>query len=199
MTPYVVSFFLFLGGHMDYINHLEFYISRDELKKIRECDDIYLKSAVLVRILFKDKKDKAGEPYIGHLYRVSNKMTTVKGMVSGLLHDVVEDIADVDFEDLLDIGISEDIVDALRLVTKEPSEIRLTKVQKLIRYNREINNIIASGNDLALELKIADMGDNYNPERLEKVSPEKLAWFNMKYADNLKKLEEEREKRMIKC
>jgi len=199
MTPYEVSFFLFLGGCMDYINHLEFYISSSELNKIRKCDDIYLKSAVLVRILFKDKKDKAGEPYIGHLFRVSSKMTTVKGMVAGLLHDVVEDIENIEFDDLLDIGIPEDVVDALRLVTKEPSMRRLTKVEKLIRYNREIDNIISSGNNLALELKIADMDDNFSRERLEKVSPEELAWFNMKYADNLKKLENEKEKRKIKC
>ena len=42
---------------MDYMNHLEFYMSRNTLNKIKKCDDIYLKSAILVRILFKDKKN----------------------------------------------------------------------------------------------------------------------------------------------
>lgn len=182
---------------MDSINHLGFYMSKETLNKIKKCDDIYLKSATLVRILFRDRKDKAGEPYLGHLLRVSNKMTTLDGMVAGLLHDVVEDISDVEFDDLLDIGIPDNIVEALKLVTKEPTSKKLTQEEKLYRYNKEIDKIIASGNDLALELKISDMSDNFNPARLEKLPLEKLIWFNEKYAKNLVKLKEEKRKR--KC
>lgn len=181
------------------MNNLLRYISYDDYLKIKECDDIYLKSAVLVRILFKDKKDKGGNSYLGHLFRVSSNMTTVDGMVAGLLHDVVEDIDDIIFDDLLDIGISSNIVDALKLVTKESTKEKLNKEEKLIRYNKEIDNIIASGNDLALELKIADMSDNYNPNRIEGLSVEQLEWFSMKYAKNLEKLKIEKEKRKIKC
>ena len=184
---------------MDYINHLEFYMSRETLNKIKKCDDLYLKSAMLVRILFKNKKDKVGKPYIGHLLRVSNKMTTLDGMIAGLLHDVVEDIPDIYFDDLLDFGIPDHIIDALRLVTKEPTTKKLTKEEKLIRYNQEIDNIIASGNDLALELKISDMSDNFNPDRLNELPIEQIEWFNQKYEKNLVKLKNEREKRKIKC
>lgn len=184
---------------MDYINHLEFYMSRETLNKIKKCDDLYLKSAMLVRILFKNKKDKVGKPYIGHLLRVSNKMTTLDGMIAGLLHDVVEDIPDIYFDDLLDFGIPDNIVDVLRLVTKEPTTKKLTKEEKLIRYNREIDNIIASGNDLALELKISDMSDNFDPNRLNELPIEQIEWFNQKYEKNLVKLKNEREKRKIKC
>lgn len=180
---------------MDYVNHLELYMSRETLDKIRQCDDIYLKSAVLVRMLFRDKKDKAGEAYIGHLIRVSNKMTTIEGKVAGLLHDVVEDIPDVEFDDLLDIGIPNDIIEALRLVTKEPTSKKLTQEEKLRRYNEEIDKIIASGNNLALELKTADMSDNFNPDRMAKLQLEKLIWFNEKYGKNLVKLRKEKRKR----
>lgn len=182
-----------------FINHLELYINKDDLDKIRKCDDLYLKSAVLVRILFRDKKDKAGEAYLGHLLRVSNRMTTLDGKVAGLLHDVVEDIPDVDFEDLLDIGIPEHIIEVLRLVSKEPTTKELPKSEKLVCYNEQIDKIIASGNDLALELKIADMSDNFCEDRLNKLSVEALIWFNEKYAKNLVKLKKEREMRMIKC
>lgn len=180
---------------MDSINHLGFYMSKETLNKIKKCDDIYLKSATLVRILFRDRKDKAGKPYLGHLLRVSNKMTTLDGMVAGLLHDVVEDIPDVEFDDLLDIGIPNDIIEALRLVTKEPTSKKLTQEEKLRRYNGEIDKIIASGNNLALELKTADMSDNFNPDRMAKLSLEKLIWFNEKYDKNLVKLRKEKRKR----
>lgn len=198
----MVPFFLFLGGYYmekTFMNYLELYIDRDDLNKIRQCDDIYLKSAVLVSILFKDRKDKSGKPYLGHLLRVSNRMTSLDGMVAGLLHDVVEDIPNIEFEDLLDIGIPENIVDSLRLITKEPTTRKLTQEEKLRKYNQEIDKIIASGDDLALELKIADMSDNYDPDRLKDLPIDKLIWFNKKYAKNLERLKMEKEKRKIKC
>lgn len=181
------------------MNHLELYIDKDDLNKIKNCDDLYLKSAVLVWILFKDKKDKSGKPYLGHLYRVSNRMTTLDGMVAGLLHDVVEDIKDVTFDDLVEIGIPIHIIEVLKLVTKKTSGRVLTKQEKLTYYNQEIDAIIASHNDLALELKIADMSDNYNLDRKEGLTLEQLEWFNLKYAKNLEKLKLEQEKRKVKC
>ena len=180
-------------------NNLELYIDKDDLDKIRKCDDLYLKSAILVRILFKDKIDKSKDPYLHHLFRVSNRMTTLDGMVAGLLHDLVEDIYNIEFKDLLDIGIPDHIVETLKLVTKEPTIEKLDKIEKLERYNKEIDKIINSGNDLALELKIADVSDNSSSKRLDKVTIEDCIWFKIKYSDNLKKLKEEKEKRMIKC
>lgn len=168
------------------MNNLELYLGKETLEKIRECDDLYLKSAILVRILFKDKTDKSGNPYIRHLLRVANKMTTLEGEVLGLLHDTVEDIEFVTFDDLLDIGIPEVIVDALRLVTKDKVTDKLTKEEKLISYGEEIDRIIESGNALAIELKYSDMTDNYNPERLLLCDEEKRKWFTKKYSPNLK-------------
>jgi len=184
---------------MDLINHLEFYMSRETLNTLKKCEDLYLKSAMLVRILFKDKKDKAGNSYIYHLFRVSSKMSTVDGMIAGLLHDLVEDIPDIGFDDLVDFGIPNNIIEALKLVTKDSIEAKLTKEEKLKHYNEEIDRIIDSGNDLALELKIADMSDNYNPDRLSQLESKQIEWFNVKYAKNLEKLKEEKEKRKVKC
>lgn len=181
------------------MNHLELYFDKEDLEKIKKCDDIYLKSAVLVRTLFNDKVDKAGNPYIGHLLRVSDTMTTLDGKVAGLLHDVVEDIPNIEFEDLLDIGIPEYIIDVLKLVTKTPTTKKLTKQEKIEYYNQEIDRIIDSKNDLALELKLADMSDNFNPERLQQLPLDQQLWFNDKYGKNYIKLNQEKEKRKIKC
>ena len=34
------------------MNHLELYVGHNGLEKIKGCDDVYLKSVVLVRMLF---------------------------------------------------------------------------------------------------------------------------------------------------
>ena len=170
------------------MNNLERYFEKEDLEKVRRCNDLYLKAFTLVEVLFKDKIDKGGEPYIGHLKRVSDKMSTSEGKVAALLHDTVEDIDGVTFDDLRDINIPEEIIQILILVTKEESEKPLTKEENLIRYGREIDRIIKSGNKTAVELKISDMTDNYNPERLKLCSKEQREWLELKYGSQLEKL-----------
>ena len=68
-----------------------------------------------------------------------------------------------------------------------------------LALNDQIDNIINSGDDLALELKIADISDNYNAKRLSYLPLEKLIWFNSKYCKNIVKLKDERGKRKKKC
>lgn len=174
------------------MNGLLKYFTSEELEALKQLD-LYSRSKVLIERLFKDKKDKAGRPYINHLLRVSKRMNTVDGKVAGLLHDVVEDIDGVTFEDLILFGVSEHIIETLKLVTKEKTNGNLTKEEKLQKYNREIDRIIESKNLLALELKIADMSDNYDPDRLKELDEEKRKWFNLKYGENIKRLRKVRE------
>ena len=170
------------------MNHLELYMEKSRLQKIRECSDIYLKSMVLVQILFQDKKDAGGQPYLGHLMRVSSGMSTPDGKVVGLLHDLVEDIPYITFDDLLDIKIPEHIVEVLKIVTKEKTDKKLTDEERLIRYGEEIDKIIDSGNDLAIELKTVDITDNYDKDRLALCSSELQDWYQKKYPPQMKKL-----------
>ena len=121
-------------------------------------------------------------------------MTTTDGKIAALLHDVVEDIEGVTFEDLIEFGIPEHIIEVLKLVTKEKPDEILTPKQKLQKYNDEIERIIASKNLLALELKLADMSDNYNPSRLKELDTEKQKWFEEKYGQNIKRLRKEKDK-----
>lgn len=169
------------------------YFTKEELEQSKEWD-LYSKSLLLVLRVFFFKKDKAGKPYINHLLRVSDRMTTIDGKVAGLLHDVVEDIEGVTFEDLIEFGIPIHIIETLKLVTKEKTDRILTPKQKLQKYNEEIDKIIASKNSLALELKLADMSDNYNEDRLKQLDEEKQKWFNEKYGENIKRLRKERMK-----
>lgn len=180
-------------------NHLLNYFDRESLEKLKQCDDSYLRAAVIVRKLFKDKKDKSGDIYINHLISVSDGQNEDDNIVrvAGLLHDTVED-TDVTCMDLLEVGFSKEVVETVFLVTKTNVDYSvLTKAEKLKLYEEEIDSIISSGNNHALKLKINDMTNNYNPERLSKLPEDKQEWFREKYGKQLVKLKNEKERRKI--
>ena len=59
---------------MDRTNHLLNYFSIENFSRLKKLDNLYLKAELIIIELFKNKVDKAGKPYIGHLYRVSDKL-----------------------------------------------------------------------------------------------------------------------------
>ena len=61
--------------------------------------------------------DKAGKDYIGHPLRVMEMGKTENEKIVGVLHDVIED-TDWTFEKLAAEGFSQEIISALRCVTK---------------------------------------------------------------------------------
>lgn len=143
-------------------------------------DDDYDRAYRLVSYLFKDKKDKAGEPYLGHLIRVSDRLSKGDAKVAALLHDVVEDIDDISFEDLKDLGFSGSIVDIVKIVTKDKS--------KGISYHDWIGEIIATGNVDAIKVKYSDMMDNFSLDRLNKLDEETKRHLISKYKDEVERL-----------
>ena len=164
-------------------NKLLRYFSKEDLEKISEMDDQYLKASVIVRRVFANILDKAGNPYIDHLYTVSQSDDYISS-VAGLLHDIIED-TNITALDLLEVGIDRDIVETVFIVTKPKREkTNMTEEERLEAYNKEIDDIIKSGNIHALRLKVRDMKDNSNPERLKLLSSEKQEWFNKKYGNN---------------
>lgn len=158
-------------------------IEKEELERIQQIEDNYKRAYELVKILFKEKKDKEGEPYIGHLERVSQKLKKENTRIAGLLHDVVEDIEGFTLDDLRDLHFNEEIIELVRIVTKESSN-----GQKKT-YHERITSILNTHNIEAIKLKYADMLDNIDEERLSKLDEETRNRLFEKYSKEIIRLE----------
>ena len=95
------------------------------------------------------QKDLDGNPVILHPMAVAVAGRNREEQIAGLLHDVVED-TDFTFDDLLERGVDETIVNALRLLTHT----------KDMTYEEYVNRIATSGNDIALHVKYNDLCHN---------------------------------------
>ncbi len=100
------------------------------------------------------------EPYISHPEAVAQLLQGDLSKITGYLHDVVED-TDVSFEDLRKIGVPEQVIEALRLLSHPP---KLTESEYLI----SIKAIADSGNQLAIDVKYADLSHNTDLSRIPK-------------------------------
>ncbi len=96
--------------------------------------------------------DLDGNPVILHPLAVGLAGKTPDQQCAGFLHDVVED-TDYTFDNLLDAGVPDHIVDALRLLTHDENE----------DYTDYVTRIARSGNSLAIAVKLNDL--NHNLER----------------------------------
>jgi len=107
----------------------------------------------------KGQTDKADAIYILHPLRVMMSLATDEERTAGILHDVVED-SDWSFERLSDEGFSDEIIDALRCLTKIDGE----------DYEDFIMRVCV--NPLARRVKVADVKDNMDLSRIESPSEE---------------------------
>lgn len=103
--------------------------------------------------------DKAGKPYIEHPLRVMEKCGNETDKICAVLHDVIED-TDLTLEDLRAEGFSEEVLEVLDLVTKQPGE----------DYEAFIERICA--NPAACRVKLADLADNMDLSRLAQPTEE---------------------------
>ena len=102
--------------------------------------------------------DKAGNDYIQHPLRVMAAGKTTDEKIVGVLHDVVED-TDWTFEQLVAEGFSNEVIEALRCVTK---------LSKNEPYDKFIARVKA--NPLAVAVKLNDLSDNMDIRRLPYLS-----------------------------
>lgn len=106
----------------------------------------------------KGQVDKAGNEYIDHPLRVMVAVHSVSEKIVGVLHDVIED-TDWTFERLEAEGITTEIIDALKCVTKlsedEPYDAFIERVKT---------------NPLAVAVKIKDLADNMDIRRLNELT-----------------------------
>lgn len=107
------------------------------------------------------QKDKANAPYILHPLRVMLRMETETDRIIAVLHDVVEDTS-VTLWDLQIAGYSAEIVEGVKYLTKAKEE----------EYENFIERI--KGNTLAIKIKVADLEDNLNFERIKEPGEDDL-------------------------
>ncbi len=106
----------------------------------------------------KGQFDKAGREYIGHPIRVMEMGRTEDEKIVGVLHDVIED-TDWTFERLEAEGFSQEVINALRCVTKTSENEN---------YDDFIDRV--KKNPLAAAVKINDLTDNMDIRRLPYLS-----------------------------
>lgn len=159
---------------------INLYFSNYEILKIKELPAYYRALALIGRI-YKEEKDRSGNPTIGHFIRVSEFFPEETDKIIGLLHDVVED-GYLTFDDLLFLDFSEEIIDTLIILTRD----------KLVfpEYEDYITNIIESNNVRAIRIKYGDMFDNSSPIRISKLDKELGLRLSKKYETQLPRLEE---------
>jgi (p)ppGpp synthase/HD superfamily hydrolase len=113
----------------------------------------------------KGQRDKAGEPYIGHLLRVMHAGKTEDEKICGVLHDLIED-TDWTFDELRKQGFEEHITDALQCLTKQRGE----------SYDQFLERVLS--NRLAVKVKINDLTDNMDIKRLKTLTDRDLERLN---------------------
>ena len=119
--------------------------------------------------------DKSGKEYIGHPLRVMEMGRTEEEKIAGVLHDVVED-SDWTFEALEAEGFSQEIIAALKCVTK---------LSENENYDDFIERV--KKNPLATAVKINDLTDNMDIRRLPHLSDKDIKRLK-KYLKAYKKL-----------
>ena len=120
--------------------------------------------------------DKGGNPYIVHPLRVMMSLKSDNEKIVGVLHDVVEDAEDWDFERLKEEGFSKEVLDALRSVTKTSEEED---------YNEFVQRALT--NEIGRAVKIADIRDNLDVTRIGELRQKDMNRLN-KYKNALKVL-----------
>lgn len=102
------------------------------------------------------QRDKGGEAYVAHPVRVMKQVENHKTKIVALLHDVIED-SQYQAKDL-HCDFSDDVVSAVECLTKNSDQSYPEYIEKI------------SENEIARKVKIADLRDNLDLERLEELN-----------------------------
>lgn len=105
----------------------------------------------------KEQSDKSGMPYVFHPFHLAEQMKDEETTIVALLHDVVED-SDVTIDDLRKMGFSQNVVEAIALMTHDPDIEYMDYVAKI------------KENPIAKAVKLADLKHNSDMKRLDTVT-----------------------------
>lgn len=103
------------------------------------------------------QKDKGENDYIEHPKAVASMMDTDIEKAVAYLHDVVEDTK-ISFDDLKKYGFPNQIIEALKALTKQKNESYDVYIDRVIR------------NPIAKKVKLADMKHNSDITRIKNPS-----------------------------
>ncbi|MBU5345848.1 HD domain-containing protein [Paenibacillus lautus] len=123
----------------------------------------------------KGQVDKGGNPYILHPLAVMNRVETIEEKIVAVLHDVVED-TEVTIDQLRETGFSEEILEAINLLTKAKEDSYEEFIEKTLK------------NRIARNVKIADIKENMNLSRIQDPSEQDYMRLE-KYKRALERLE----------
>lgn len=106
--------------------------------------------------------DKGGKAYYLHPFAVADMCETVNQKIVAYLHDVLEDTS-VTVIDLINQGISLEIIEALIALTHKPGENYFDYIERV------------KVNPLAKAVKIKDLMHNSDLSRLREITPKDLS------------------------
>jgi len=122
----------------------------------------YVEAYKLAEEAHKGQLDKGGNPYIEHPVRVAQMCKSLEAKTAAMLHDVIEDTSLTE-DDLYRAGFDEKIVQTVVDLTRKDGETYMDFIRRL------------SANELAREVKIADLHDNMDVSRLNDIKENDVA------------------------
>ncbi len=109
----------------------------------------------------KEQVDKSGMAYVFHPFHLAEQMPDEETTIVALLHDVVED-TEYTLEDLREMGFSEEVLEAISLMTHGKSVPYMEYIQQIKK------------NKIAATVKRADLMHNSDLGRLDVVDEKAL-------------------------
>ena len=125
---------------------------------LNELYDLALRIAIRAH---EGQKDKSGREYVTHPIRVAERCKDPRAKIVALLHDTIED-TDVTVEYLRSQGFPEEIIEGVLSVTKQEGEEGEENYEDFV--------LRAAQNPLGKEVKMADLEDNMNIQRLKNIT-----------------------------
>lgn len=113
--------------------------------------------------------DKSGIPYVHHPLHVAESMRTEDETCVALLHDVMEDCG-VSEGELRGLGLSDQAVEALRMLTHDPAVPYLDYVRAMRDARDGADPEQAAAGAIACAVKRADLEHNSQLSRLDEVT-----------------------------
>jgi (p)ppGpp synthase/HD superfamily hydrolase len=124
----------------------------------------------------REQVDKAGLPYIDHPLRVMRRVSDggEDAQMAAVLHDVLEDTP-IAAADLLEAGCPVEVVAAVEMLSRRRDET----------YPDFVRRIAMSGDPIAIVVKLADITDNADENRLRLLSVDEASRLRDKYREAL--------------